>query len=319
MTSVIRNGAKVALLFLSVAVLTSCQSPSTKGSASESTVVDPKAEAARVLGLQPAVLDARAPLDYGVSHVPGAVNVLWSDFGRPGSRDPGVLDPDHFALARRLALWGITPEKPVLVIGFAGARDQGEAGRVAWMLRFLGVNQVFVGSDAVYRGTIPRGVARPRNEPSWIPSVRQELEISLPDFLARAAAPQRSGVMTKAKRNALGGMMIPERPTVNRAIIDVRDETENDVIPSEHLKIKIVRIPWRSFYLPDGRVRADSKRLLTEQNIGEGYELLVISEDGAKGAAAVFAIESLGWAKVGFVSAGWPGVRRSLAPSESAR
>lgn len=319
MTSILRQFAGVSFFLLLSVLTTSCQSPSTRGSSTETAVVDPKAEAARVLALQPVILDTRSPLDYGVSHVPGAINVLWSDFGRPGSRDPGVLDPDHFGLARRLALWGVTPEKPVLVIGFNSAREQGEAGRVAWMLRFLGVNQVIVGSDAIYRGSIPRGAERPRNEPSWIPSIRQELEISLPDFLARASAPQRSGIITKARRSALGGMIVPEKPTVNRVIVDVRDENEVEAIPTEHLKIKLVRIPWRQFYLPDGRINPEGKKFLTDQNVGEASELLIVSEDGAKGAAATFALESLGWTKLGFVSAGWPGVRRSLAPAGAGR
>lgn len=305
---------RISLLMAAVAsLLVGCQSPQTRSQSTEGALIDPKAEAARVLALDPVILDARSPLDYGISHVPGAVNVVWSDFGRPGGRDAGVLDPDHFGLARRLALWGITPEKPVLVVGAVGERDQGEAGRVAWMLRFLGVNDVHVGSEALYRGSIPRGVSRPRNETSWIPSIRAGLEVSVADFLAKSAAPRRSGITTKARANALGGLVVPTPPEQDRVILDVRDETEVAAIPSEHLKIKIVRLSWRKFFTEDGRVRADSSRLVVEAGVREGAELLVISEEGVKGAAATFALERAGWSRLGHVSAGWIAVRRALA------
>lgn len=310
-----RPAAITLALLAALGMAGGCQSPKTRGGSTEAAVVDPKTEAARVLALEPVILDARSPLDYGVSHVPGAINVVWSDFGRPGARDAGVLDADHFGLARRLALWGIAPEKPVLVVGGAGERDQGEAGRVAWMLRYLGVGEVYVGSESVYRGTIPRGATRPRNETSWIPSVRAELEISVADFLAKASAPRRSGITTRARAKALGGLVVPEPPTQDRVILDVRDDAENLEIPTQHLKIKLVRVPWRRFFLADGRPLPEAGRLLTEAGVGEGVELLVISEEGVKSAAATYALERAGRTRLGNVSAGWGAVRRALAPT----
>lgn len=315
------RGSLAGVFLLLGFAMAGCQKAPTRTQSTDLAVVDPKTEAARILALEPVILDVRAPLDYGVSHVPGAVNVVWSDFSRPGARDVGVLDADHFALARRLALWGVTPDRPVLIVGFAGDRNGGEAARVAWMLRFLGVERVFIGSDQIYRGTIPRGEVRPRNATTWIPQIRAELQISVPDFLARAGAPQRTGVMTKARQQALGGLVVPVRPTPDRVIVDVREDDQREPLPTDYLHPRVIRKSWRSFFLSDGRLRPGLKREFLDLGVPESSELMVVGEDGLQGSAAAFALEEAGWQKVGAVSAGWAAIRRALAsvPDEGTR
>ena len=112
-----------AKFYLALAfVLSACQiKPTDVVNTTESSLQN---AAAAVLSKHPVILDSRSPLDFGVSHVPGAINVAWTDFTQPGAKQKGLLDSDEFALARRIALWGINPETPVLVIQEPGRRTR---------------------------------------------------------------------------------------------------------------------------------------------------------------------------------------------------
>lgn len=90
----------------------------------------------------PVILDARAAADYGLGHIPGALNVKWQQFatvdvGNPGDASWGVLKPAA-ELGALLGSLGIDATKEVVV--YAGApTGWGEDGRIVWMLRMAGV------------------------------------------------------------------------------------------------------------------------------------------------------------------------------------
>ena len=104
-----------------LAAIFSCQTTPTKGINQGQVAVEESQDPIRsFLKLKPVILDARNPLDFSVSHAPGAISAQWQDFNKvqPGHR--GLLQEDELAIARRLSLWGIDPETPVtLFVGVA--------------------------------------------------------------------------------------------------------------------------------------------------------------------------------------------------------
>ncbi|MBX2986878.1 MAG: hypothetical protein KF802_03185 [Bdellovibrionaceae bacterium] len=263
----------------------------------------------RVLAQKPVILDVQAPMDYGISHVPGAINTRWEDFSPSGGKSH-ALDPDHFALARRLALWGLDPGTPVLVVGM-GPEGRGEEGRMAWMLRFLGVKQVETGSIRLFRGQIPReDESRPENKPSWKPATRDELEIAPAEFFKRALSKTRIAVPTKARAQALQGGGAPVNPEPARVILDVRHPAEQKVKPLSVLAPQwpVVIFPWRGLYDEFGRVRCAGTQDLAKQGVREGQEILVVDEDGVAAAAVGFALDVCGFGKPRVLSTGLRGL-----------
>ena len=73
--------------------------------------------AAALVSDETVILDVRNPFEFNANHIPGSINVQWSDFTERSPEVRGVLESDLFGIARRLALWGIDPQTSVLVVG----------------------------------------------------------------------------------------------------------------------------------------------------------------------------------------------------------
>ena len=111
------------LILLGCFLLAACQLPPTK-SFSESSL-RPRAshhESDQIfigdLQKRGAVfVDVRSPFVAGLNRVPGAQNLWWEDFTVKNNAGVRKMQPDLFALTRRLALKGIAPDKPVVLVG----------------------------------------------------------------------------------------------------------------------------------------------------------------------------------------------------------
>jgi thiosulfate/3-mercaptopyruvate sulfurtransferase len=87
------------------------------------------------------ILDARPAFEYSMARIPRSLNINWVDFSERDPMSRGWPQKDSFAAARRLARMGIAPDSKVVVFGL-GPDGQGEEGRVAWLLAYLGVENV---------------------------------------------------------------------------------------------------------------------------------------------------------------------------------
>lgn len=98
------------------------------------------------------LVDARPKADFGKGHLPSAIQLDWEDFcDKPLSpaRDilltPGywgkLLDPLEHKLDARLSKKGISSEELTIVYA-EGKHSKGRDARVAWMLSYLGANEV---------------------------------------------------------------------------------------------------------------------------------------------------------------------------------
>lgn len=84
------------------------------------------------------IIDARAASFYGAGHIPGAVNVQHSAYWTKGS---GLKDTD--TLASQLGAAGIIREQKIVIYDNT-ADSWGAAGRLFWMLEYLGCTDVHI-------------------------------------------------------------------------------------------------------------------------------------------------------------------------------
>ena len=294
-------------VFLSLAIF-SCQNAPTKvtnqGQAATEGSENPFQG---FLKLKPVILDARTPLDFSVSHAPGAVLVQWPDFSqlKPGFR--GFLQDDFISLARRLSLWGVDPETPVLVVGSA-LQGQGEEGRIAWMLKYLGVKNVQFASWTVVRATIPRAETGSENMPAWKPRLQAQLIATPEEFKAAAldgiAPPSRARLKSLQMNSARAGALGAEN-----LILDVR-EAATDFSGLEKAIGLLKKISWKRFLnpkgLPDNSIEAELKK----ENITKNQTIFVISENGVSSAAVTLILREWGYSAKNFAG-GYEYLRRT--------
>jgi len=104
--------------------------------------------------LAPAVVDARTQMEYDRGHITEAVRIGWEDWNAkpPKGLSLDLWEPGYWGLldnarlddfANKLGLLGISNGRPVVVYA-DGLRSKGTEGRVAWMLLYLGVEQVLL-------------------------------------------------------------------------------------------------------------------------------------------------------------------------------
>lgn len=243
-----------------------------------------------MLRQQPVILDVRSSLDFGISHAPGAISVRWEDFSRqePGMR--GLLQEDKFSLARRLSLWGIDPNTPVVVLGFAH-EGFGEEGRVAWMLKHLGVRNVSIAHFQMVRGTIPREEMPPMNRPTWKPELVANLDVTWKEFQNLAKG---TTVVSKARSKALRGYVPKPRDTV---FLDVRSEMDAGRfdLASLGLKKPLYRFEWRQFIEVTGKIKASVQDQLSKNGITPNQEIVVIGQRGVESGLVCFVLNELGY------------------------
>lgn len=293
-----KNTLVFLLLSSASSFLISCQQAPTK---IRETVASPDepASAESILAARPVILDVRRPLDYGVSHVPGAINVRWEDFQPAGARKRGLVDPDSFGLARRLALWGIEPERPVLVIG-DGLQGHGEEAWVGWLLRTLGVKTVTLGTPRTFRGQLPRDQGTPENKPVWKPEVRTEL-LATPDeggaFLRGPSVANQP--WTRARSKALQVAPRPFEPLVRRVVLDVRSIDERTKLPlkTSGWSGPVAEIAWTDFFTLAMAPNPSVPEKLTAAGLGPTDEILVVSEEGLESAGVTYALDLLKFGK----------------------
>ncbi|HVK60434.1 MAG TPA: rhodanese-like domain-containing protein, partial [Bdellovibrionales bacterium] len=166
----------VALILL----LSACQTQPTKVSSNQERKFEGDALTQPIkIVPETIVLDARPAFDFSTAHIPRSINLNWSDFTEPEPAQRGIMQADLFGAARRLARLGISPESHVVVVG-NGIYGNGEEGRVAWMLVYMGLNKVqFASLEALKpRVTNVIDTSSIKAVPMWKPEVRASLNVT---------------------------------------------------------------------------------------------------------------------------------------------
>ena len=84
------------------------------------------------------IIDARSPGAYGAGHIPGAINIQHGEYWTKGS---GLKDTA--VIAAQLGAAGIARDKKIVIYDNTTA-SWGAAGRLFWMLEYLGCTDVHI-------------------------------------------------------------------------------------------------------------------------------------------------------------------------------
>lgn len=228
------------------------------------------------------IVDARPAFDYTISHINGSIPLRPEDFTQRDFPMFGELESDKFALTRYLARKGISPETPTLVVG-RGKKGQGEEGRVAWTLQYLGVKDVKFYPIDRFSLPLTNAEAPPReSEIIWTPEIQEALSVD----------------RTEAKRI----IKAVRSREIGWVIIDVR--TEDEYLGKAGINNKknspdigAINIPWTEFFDDSGKVLPSVKEKMKAIEINEDKSILVLSNQGQRSAMVLLALRSLGYDK----------------------
>lgn len=291
----------VLALFVAASLLVSCQYKPTKVT-QEKPVISESTLSAKLMEGNPVILDVRAPFEFNLSHVPGAINVRWEDFSQQDPNSRGVLLEDLFAVARRLSLIGIDPDSKVVILG-KGATGQGEEGRIAWTLNVLGVKDVHIALHSSYRELNVQESPAVKNKPYWKPVIEESLFIDAKNFKAYATQQLPPLKMAKKKKNvdlpvsSLFGMNFNEAKG-KVVILDVRSSAEygiNNLTKYKNVKAPVTQLEWREFFTAMNFVNKDIEKKLESKGVTKDKVILVISNHGVRSGAVTFALRQLGY------------------------
>jgi len=236
-----------------------------------------------VVGDATVLIDARSRLDTGLAKLAGSRPIRWEDF----------QDKDLGALARRLALLGLSPDQQVVVVG-DGLRGKGEEGRVAWLLLYLGFQDVqTVDIESIKLRRTNYEEAPKQNAKPWEPRLRLHLLAENREVL----------------KNALG-----KKPRTLH-LIDVRSAKEyfaRDKKTEMYLypDLRAINIDWKEFFTKEGRPSPALKAQIEAVGIRPDDRVIVMSNEGVRSGAVTYAMTMMGYRNVGNYLAGW----KSLKP-----
>lgn len=241
------------------------------------------------IGEKTVLIDARSSFDYSMAHIPGSLNLSWTDFVNSKGPVPGLLKNDLFAETRRLARAGITPDTQVVVAGY-GPNGTGEEGRLAWTLLYLGVRDVQVSQvDALGMSYSNLLNPPPKNsQPIWKPKVAAKLLADKNELLKVATS----------------------TASARFHILDVRTEKEylqRDADGGVYAlpDLRAVNVPWTEFFTTTGRPNMNVVARLKGIQIQPDDRIIIISNRGVRSGAVAFALTSMGYKNVGNFAGGW--------------
>ncbi|HVK60494.1 MAG TPA: rhodanese-like domain-containing protein, partial [Bdellovibrionales bacterium] len=223
----------------------------------------------------------------------------WSDFTEPEPAQRGIMQADLFGAARRLARLGISPESHVVVVG-NGIYGNGEEGRVAWMLVYMGLSKVqFASLEALKpRVTNVIDTSSIKAVPMWKPEVRTSLNVTRDEVIF---AINERGV--EKPISFKGG------PALVYHIIDVRSEKaylgKEGVGSRAHVpNMDAINIPWKEFFDKQMRVKTSMAQRLAQVGLDPANRVIVIGEDGVSSAAVTLVLRGLGYKNAGNYAGG---------------
>ncbi len=259
------------------------------------------------------ILDTRDAVEFYASKVPGSILVEWKDFSVRLENANGLLDPDPLNITRRLALWGIGADTSVIVLG---KKLDPKFGRVAWMLKEMGVANVKTFNfDLFKREVFGLNETPPVNKDIWMPVVDTRSEIKFDEF-QRIIFPfnYQFKFYTLSRLDEKAGLRVGRFKNSKIHFVDVRSEKE---FAEESLKtwdpsFPLESVPWEQFYLSEGIVNFEFKKVLQTKGILEDDVVILISNQGVRSGAATFAMREMGYTESKNFSGGYSYLKNSM-------
>ncbi len=223
------------------------------------------------------IIDARTS-GYESSHIPGAINIKFGDFLTPGSGLLPLAD-----LKSKLSAVGLSSGMTFVIYDNTSA-SFGAAGRIFWMLEYLGCKRVHI-----LDGGWDKWIADERPTETAI--------ATLPPAKFKGARKASLRADKKSIKKKIGGKKF--------AIIDARTdeefigwqlygETRGGHIPTA------VQIPYAWFFKPDKSVLSysDAKQMFESRGITKEKQITSYCTIGIRSGFVYFLLRLMGYAKV---------------------
>lgn len=155
------------------------------------------------------LFDTRSPFDFHISKVPGSINLPPNDF---------QVSPDPLDAARRLSLYGVTPETHVVIIGSGDQEGHLHRTQLAWEFSQLGLKRVETLKIEVFRTLNVRDEPPRKNVPLWKPEeLYGELETrEFYQMLEKSRPKPTTGARATVLQNPAAARVLRDRVLVVR-------------------------------------------------------------------------------------------------------
>ncbi len=246
------------------------------------------------------IIDTRPSFEFSVVHIPHSQNLRWWDFTETHAENRGVLQSDLSVLARRLAHVGLQPSAHVVVVG-KGFGGDGEEGRIAWMLAYLGFSNVQFASFEALKARYTNVVEEKglKSQTPWKPDPVESLLVTR----AEVQFAINSNALTEPQAFKSG-----QSPVLYR-IIDVR--SADDYLGREGLgaqkkipNMGAINIPWKEFFDFLMRPRLEMQAKLASVGVLPQHRIIVLGADGVASGGVTMALRALGYHNAGHYSGG---------------
>lgn len=287
---ILRSNYIISLPLFCVLIMTACQMKPTKvRESSGNTIraveaVDPKSEV--VITPETVVLDVREPFAFATSHIVGARWIDIAVFRDDRSRFIGAIPSELGDVTRRLSRMGIRPETPVVVIG-NGQNGNSAEGRLAWFLKYVGVNKVQFATQDYFNARVTSQVSPTLESVVWWDAKPLSKQIVEPDEIKKIST-QRSS---------------------DTYLLDVRPDW--DYLGKEGFgkarrvpNIGSMNVPWTEFITAYGRPEVKIMERFAELGITTKSRLVVLSSQGIESGLVVHVLNELGYQNVSHVPGG---------------
>lgn len=265
------------------------------------------------------ILDTRKPLDFYANKIPGSILVEWKDFTMKLPGAEGVLDREPVNITRRLALWGINQDTNVIVVGKvkdATREEEALFGRVAWMLKEMGVKRVKTFSFDLFKREVPGlNEAPPMNKDLWMPIGEAKTEILFDEF-QRMIFPFNYSFKfyTLKNKDEKAGLRVGRIKNAKIHYIDVRSKAEFD---RESLKtwdsqFQIQNMEWQQFFTSEGIPNLNMEKTLETMGIHKSDIIILISNQGVRSAAVTYALSDMGYVDAKNFSGGYDYLKNAM-------
>lgn len=279
---------------LILALFTACAPKPTKIK-TESPILSRQEMQKKKLSDATVILDVRAPFEFNLSHIAGAINVAWEDFSRRPPDVRGLIERDLHSITRRLALIGIDKATPVLVVG-NGKLGKGEEGRVAWTLESLGIENVQLALSGAYRELKGENPQK-QNKIFWDTVLNPDLMVTWAELKSKIEG--TTYVNTKARRKSLESIPLPLK-NHDFVILDVRSKEEfsiDNLSQRTPRQFKLQNLDWREFFTDEMDPNPAMVKTLHELGVSQMTDVYLISNHGVRSGAVAWALRKLGYTK----------------------
>lgn len=273
-----------------------CQQKPTQGLSTE-PIFPVKARASEMRELfkkDPVIVDVRSAFEFGLSRVPQSVHLPWQDFTQKDSDGGRVLVGNYGDWARRLATYGISPDKDVIILGDE-SKEEGAAGRLAWTLSLVGIDRVHPFSIQDFRQLNFNQEAPLRNTNLWLPKTKNDLYITHAEWLVLLG--QRK-LMNTATSGFFKEQLLSKISRWHLIVLDSSLSDEQNLNWSSVRKIKYAEV-----FSAKGEIAEtlQAKELLS---LDRGQLYLIVCANGVKSSALAWKMGRLGFKNVVIVDSG---------------